>query len=234
MYTPVKIHQLSATQKRKLRKGDKAIIKKGTGHTVFLSQEQKKKFDRACTKGKGLTVQFDPYQQDEHEGSGLFSSAKKLARAKKNELVKIGKQRVREEGLKALPGLKDMARSQGRKYIDQARARATQSLDDAVDYGSARVSRELEEPRVRAYEESADGEFELEGEGFKEFVGKVKRAKIGKKVIGFVKDQKIGKRISNAIVERALKTIAGGGSSARPRGRPRGRGRGGALMPAGY
>ena len=194
MYTPVKIHQLSETQRRKLRKGDKAIIRKGIGHTVFLSQEQKKKFDRACMKGKGLTVQFDPYQQDEHEGSGLFSSAKKLARAKKN----------------------------------------TQSLDDAVDYGSARVSRELEEPRVRSYEETADGDFELEGEGFKEFVGKVKRARIGKKVIGFVKDQKIGKRISDAIVERALKTIAGGGTRGRPRGRPRGRGRGGALMPAGY
>ena len=231
MYTPVKIHQLSATQKRKLRKGDKAIIKKGTGHTVFLSEEQKKKFDRACTKGKGLTVQFDPYQQDEHEGAGLFSTAKKLARAKKNELVKIGKQRVREEGLKALPGLQDMARSQGRKYIDQARARATQSLDDAVDYGSARVSRELEEPRVRSYEETADGDFELEGEGF---VGKVKRARIGKKVIGFVKDQKIGKRLSEAIVQRALKTIAGGGTRGRPRGRRRGRGRGGSLLPAGY
>ena len=95
MYTPVKIHQLSATQKRKLRKGDKVIIRKGTGHTVFLSQEQKKKFDRACMKGQGLTVQFDPYQQDEHVGSGLFSSAKKLAMSKKNELVKIGKQRVR-------------------------------------------------------------------------------------------------------------------------------------------
>ena len=192
MYTPVKIQQLSEPQKRKLCKGAKVIIRKGAGHTVFLSQEQKKKFDRASQKGCGLTVQFDPYQQDEHVGSGLFSSAKKLAMSKKNELVKIGKQRVREEGLKALPGLQDMARSQGRKYIDQAtsqvekkmggpnsltqmaRARATQSLDDAVDYGSARASRELAD-------EPADGEFELEGEGFKEFVGKVKRARIGKK-----------------------------------------------------
>ena len=163
MYTPVKIHQLSATQKRKLRKGDKAIIKQGTGHTVFLSQEQKKKFDRACLKGQGLTVQFDPYQQDEHEGAGLYSTAKKITRAKKNELVKIGKQRVREEGLKALPGLKDMARSKGRDFIDHARVRATQSLDDTLDRASARVSRELEEPRVRSYEENAEGEFELEG-----------------------------------------------------------------------
>ena len=91
MYTPVKIHQLSETQKRKLRKADKAIIRKGTGHTVFLSQEQKKKFDRACLKGQGLTVQFDPYQQDEHEGAGLFSSAKKLACKGKEE--RTGKNR---------------------------------------------------------------------------------------------------------------------------------------------
>ena len=217
MYTPVKIHQLSATQKLKLRKGDKAIIRKGEGHTVFLSQEQKKKFDRACLKGQGLTVQFDPYQQDEHEGSGLFRTAKKLAMSKKKEMVKLAKERAREEGRKALPGIKDMARSKGRDFIDHARARATQSLDDAVDRGSARVSRELED----------EGEFE--GEGFKEFVGKVKRAKIGKKVIGFVKDQKIGKRLSDAIVERALGAISGAG---RPRGRPRKRG--GALLPAGY
>ena len=229
MYTPVKIHQLSATQKLKLRKGDKAIIRKGEGHTVFLSQEQKKKFDRACTKGKGLTVQFDPYQQDEHEGAGLFSSAKKMAMSKKKEMVKLAKERAREEGRKALPGLKDMARSKGRDFIDHARVRATQSMDDALDRGYARVSRELEEPRSRSFEENADGEFELEGEGFKEFVGKVKRAKIGKKVIGFVKDQKIGKRLSDAIVERALGAISGAG---RPRGRPRKRG--GALMPAGH
>ena len=64
MYTPVKIQQLSEPQKRKLCKGAKVIIRKGAGHTVFLSQEQKKKFDRASQKGCGLTVQFDPYQQN--------------------------------------------------------------------------------------------------------------------------------------------------------------------------
>ena len=35
--------------------------------------------------------------------------------------------------------------------------------------------------------ENADGEFELEGEGFKEFIGQVKRAKIGKKVTALSK-----------------------------------------------
>ena len=140
-----------------------------------------------------------------------------MAMSKKKEMVKLAKERAREEGRKALPGLKDMARSKGRDFIDHARVRATQSLDDTLDRASARVSRELED----------EGEFE--GEGFKEFVEKVKRAKIGKKVIGFVKDQKIGKRLSDAIVERALGAISGAG---RPRGRPRKRG--GSLMPAVY
>jgi len=71
---------------------------------------------------------------------------------------------------------------------------------------------------------------EMDGEGFKDFVGKVKRAGIGKKLIGFAKEQKLGKRVANALIERGLKTIAGSG---RPRGRPR-KNDGGALFPAGY
>jgi hypothetical protein len=71
---------------------------------------------------------------------------------------------------------------------------------------------------------------EMDGEGFKDFVGAVKKAKIGKKIIKFAKDNKILQKVGNALVERAVKTIAGSG---RPRGRPR-KNNGGALFPAGY
>lgn len=79
-------------------------------------------------------------------------------------------------------------------------------------------------------------DIEMDGEGFKDFVGAVKKAKIGKKIIKFAKDNKILQKVGNALVERAVKTIAGSG---RPRGRPRKNGgalfpAGGALMPAGY
>jgi hypothetical protein len=226
MYTPVKIHQLSPAQERKLSKGDKVIIRKGSGQQIYLSEEQKKKFDRASQKGSGVTIQFDPYQQDDfcQSGDGIKEVFKRVAkigqkklRNKAKEAFERAKPKLREMGRKALPQISELAKSEGRRYLDRG-----------VDRVSERLSRELEEPMQRGYSENEDGEFEMEGEGFKDFVGKVKKAKIGKKLVSFVKDQKIGKRLTGALVDRAIKTIAGSG---RPRGRPR---KGGALRPAGY
>jgi hypothetical protein len=56
-----------------------------------------------------------------------------------------------------------------------------------------------------------DLDLDQEGEGLKDFVGKIKKAKIGKKIIGFAKEHKLGNRIANAVIERALSTIAGSG-----------------------
>jgi hypothetical protein len=148
MYNSVKIHKPSPTQLRNLKKGRKAIVKMGGDYSIDLSNEQSKKLSKASQKGKGLTIQLDPYQQDKMSGKDI----------------------------------------------------------------------------------------EMDGEGFKDFVGAVKKAKIGKKIIKFAKDNKILQKVGNALVERAVKTIAGSG---RPRGRPRKNGgalfpAGGALMPAGY
>jgi len=159
MYSPVKIHKLSATQKRKLRKGDKVIIKKGEGDEIKLSPEQAKKFERKSKVGAGLTVQLDPYQQMEMSGEGMHSSGMCCTNC----------------------GV------------------------------------------------------EMEGEGIKDFVGKVKRAAIGKKLIGFAKDTKLAKRVGNALIERAVKTIAGSGveTETKRRGRPKKSPGSGALMVAG-
>jgi hypothetical protein len=157
MYVPVKVHKLSTTQKRKLRKGDKVIIKKGVGDEINLSPEQAKKFERKSKVGSGLTIQLDPYQQMEMSGEGMQSSG--------------------------------------------------------MCCNNCGV--------------------ELEGEGLKDFVGKVKRAGIGKKIIKFAKDTKLAKRVGNALVERAVKTIAGSGVEKKKRGRPRKIPAGGALLPAG-
>jgi hypothetical protein len=137
-YKSVKIHKLSPAQQRKLKKGNKVIIKGGADHEIMLSPEQEKKFNKKSMMGCGITIQLDPYQQD----------------------------------------------------------------------------------------------MVMSGAGFKDFVGKMKKAKIGKKIIKFAKDNKILKRVSNALVERAIKTIAGSGVETvkRKRGRPR---KGGALMAAG-
>lgn len=156
MYSPVKIHKLSATQMRKLKKGDKVIIKKGNDEEINLSAEQAKKFERKSKVGAGLTIQLDPYQQDQLSGKGMQTAGMCCTNC----------------------GV------------------------------------------------------ELEGEGIKDFVGKVKRAGIGKKLIKFAKDTKLAKKVGNALVERAVKTIAGSGAESvkRKRGRPP---KGGSLLPAG-
>jgi hypothetical protein len=142
MYNSVKIHKPSASQLRNLKKGRKAIVKMGGDYSIDLSEEQAKKLSKASQKGKGLTIQLDPYQQDKMSGKGIIE--------------------------------------------------------------------------------------EMDGEGLKDFVGKIKKAKIGKKIIKYAKDNKLLQKVGNALVERAVKTIAGSG---RPRGRPPKNG--GALLPAG-
>lgn len=159
MYSPVKIHKLSATQMRKLKKGDKVIIKKGNDEEINLSPEQAKKFERKSKVGAGLTIQLDPYQQDQLSGKGMQTAGMCCTNC----------------------GV------------------------------------------------------ELEGEGIKDFVGAVKRAGIGKKLIKFAKDTKLAKRVGNALIERAVKTIAGSGAESvkRKRGRPKKSPGSGALMVAG-
>ena len=155
MYVPVKVHKLSATQKRKLRKGDKVIIKFGNDEEIKLSPEQAKKFERKSKVGSGLTIQLDPYQQMEMSGKGMQTAG--------------------------------MCCSECGAEIE-------------IDGGS--------------------------------IIGKIKRAGIGKKIIKFAKDTKLAKRVGNALIDRAVATIAGSGAETKTkrRGRPP---KGGAMMPAG-
>jgi hypothetical protein len=171
-YTPVRISKLSVNQLRKLKKGEKVIIKKGNDQTLNLSKEQATKFERKSKAGSGLTIILDPYQQDELKGKHSSNESDTMLACR-------------------------------------------------------------------------DLELDQEGEGLKDFVGKIKKAKIGKKIIGFAKDTKLVKKIGNALIDRAVKTIAGSGVDSgvdsgivpepakKKRGRPK-KPDGGALFPAGY
>ena len=91
----------------------------------------------------------------------------------------------------------------------------------------------MRRPLDYGYEPEMDDP-EMDGEGIN-FMKKVKRAKIGKKIVKFGKDNKILKRVGNALVERAIKTIAGSGAPKRKRSRVKVIKRcGGALYPSGY
>ena len=80
MYHPVSIDGLTNAQINKLLAGHPVRVKHGKHHKIGLSAEQYKKHVRAHTKGKGMTLQFDPYQQALHrnlKGCGIMSSLKK-------------------------------------------------------------------------------------------------------------------------------------------------------------
>ena len=80
MYHPIEIERLSETQIKKMVKGHPVRVKHGKGHIIHASPEQHKKIAKAHMKGKGVTVQLDPYQCEHHHGligSGFMSSVKK-------------------------------------------------------------------------------------------------------------------------------------------------------------
>ena len=130
---------------------------------------------------------------------------------------------MRGYGIKKVPKLKaSLPRRQFTRLDVAERAMGETPVDvmrRPLDYG---YEPEMDEP-------------EMDGEGIKDFMKKVKRAKIGKKIVKFGKDNKILKRVGNALVERAIKTIAGSGAPKRKRSRVKVIKRcGGALYPSGY
>ena len=80
MYHPIEIERLSENQVKKMVKGHPVRVKHGKGHVIHASPEQHKKIAKAHMKGKGVTVQLDPYQCQHHRGlvgTGFMSTVKR-------------------------------------------------------------------------------------------------------------------------------------------------------------
>ena len=99
MYKSTSVSTLSELQKSKLRNGHPVRIKAGKGNKLNLSDIQIKKLNKAGLSGKGITVQMDPHQTQQH-GSGIFgdiaSKAKSFIKSNKlqgvvNPAIKYGK-----------------------------------------------------------------------------------------------------------------------------------------------
>ena len=71
MYFETQIGKLSKVQLNKLLKGKNVRIKKGTAHTVNLTEAQLKKFNRNCKLGKAFTVKLNQ-DQIAKQGSGIL------------------------------------------------------------------------------------------------------------------------------------------------------------------
>jgi len=82
MYNKIGIQKLSQPQISKLLNGHRVRVKYGNGLEIHASDEQCKKISRAHKKGCGTTIQFDPYQIQNHKvmkGDGFFGDIAKGA-----------------------------------------------------------------------------------------------------------------------------------------------------------
>ena len=124
MYNVVSVGKLSETQKSKLRNGHSTRIKKGTGNSLSLTNEQLKKFEAAGRKGKAYTVTLNPEQAEKH-GSGIFgdiaSKMKKLAIKHKDVLNPV------------IAGLKTGAKKGASKLAQAAQDKVVEYAQKAQD-----------------------------------------------------------------------------------------------------
>ena len=105
MYLKVGIKKLSNTQIGKLRNGHRIRVSHGNDHQIYASSEQHKKINKAHKKGCGVTIEFDPYQIDQHrQGEGFFGeiakgALKTLAPIAIDAASKYAKQRIEGSAL---------------------------------------------------------------------------------------------------------------------------------------
>lgn len=71
MYFETKVAKLSKVQLNNLLKGKNVRVKKGTAHTINLTEEQVKKFHKNTKLGKALTVKLNQ-DQIAKQGSGIL------------------------------------------------------------------------------------------------------------------------------------------------------------------
>jgi len=91
MYHKISISKLSKSQILKLLRGRRIRVKYGSGLDIDVSEEQHKKITKAHKHNNGCVIQFDPYQQQNHEhlktaklpsveGGSLLSVAKSVGK----------------------------------------------------------------------------------------------------------------------------------------------------------
>lgn len=229
MYSDIEINTLSKNQISKLLNGHPVRLMVGVGHTLAVSSEQYKKLIKAKKNDSSATITLDPYQIDESQhlrddvrGSGVGKKIKSLVKKAKPAIKKA---------------IKNKVESVVKDQVSKAKQIALKRLNDQVKRDIAR--RQIEDV---VDVPSVDVEFydDIEGEGIKDFVGMMKRKKVGRKFVNTMKKvakNPLVKKVGEALVERAIKTIAGG-KVGRPRTKVvkkviKKRIGGGALYPAG-
>lgn len=90
MYYPVGVKKLSDNQATRLIKGQGVRINSGNDHTLYLSEQQVKKLQKAHLKGKGMSLVFDPYQASQHrqtlKGGAIGKALRNVGKAIKKDV----------------------------------------------------------------------------------------------------------------------------------------------------
>lgn len=184
MYSDIEIETLSKNQVSKLLNGHPVRLMVGVGHTIGVSSEQYKKLMKAKNKGSSVTITLDPYQIDESQHL---------------------RDDVRGSGVKSIiPNLKKAVRRAKGSGVNQISLKQLAKMNNEI------LNQNVDEGNVGNVVSFED---DIEGEGIKDFVGMLKRKKVGRKFVNTVKKvakNPLVKKVGEALVERAIKTIAGG------------------------
>lgn len=101
MYFETQIGKLSKVQLNKLLKGKNIRIKKGTAHTINLTEAQVKKFHKNSRQGKSFTVKLNQ-EQIAKQGSGILGDVVGLIHPAAGVLAKavgLGMKKKRGKGI---------------------------------------------------------------------------------------------------------------------------------------
>ena len=108
MYFETQIGKLSKVQLNNVLKGKNIRIKKGTSHTIFLTESQVKKLNRNARQGKALTIKLNQ-EQIAKQGSGLLGDLVGLVHPTAGMVAKaVGLGMKKNEGMKGKGLLGDL------------------------------------------------------------------------------------------------------------------------------
>jgi hypothetical protein len=226
VYHSIGLEQLSHAQIGKLLNGHRIRVKHGKHHNINASVEQHKKISKAHQKGMGATIQFDPYQIDEHQhlrgGSmmgGIKASIKKHAPKAIDSVAGYAKRNLHrlpsaidnvagyaKRNLHRLPSSIEYAQEHSKKQIEGLGVRKSRRQGHALMPAGYGECHEMHSPH---------------GEAIKRKRGRPRKA-VGGSMFG-----NIAKSVAKAVLPMAIDAaskyaknkVAGSGARGRARGR---------------
>jgi hypothetical protein len=151
MYFETEVGKLSKVQLNKLLKGKNVRIKKGTAHTINLTEAQLKKFNRNCRQGKAFTVKLTQ-DQIAKQGGGILGAILSGA-AGLSELIGGPGSREAKQVLGTIGGISNavglgMKKKKGKGFLgniakevakNMAKAAGKFAIDKGADYAKSKI-----------------------------------------------------------------------------------------------